>query len=176
MALSVGPRWEFPAGVIVEQARPRDSLLTLALHRSVLAEGQWFLTSETEFGITVEDRDAQIRATASHASQLFVVARLPGTSVAGFAVVTTGPLLRMRTTGRLELMVGSAHRGRGLGTALMSACVSWAESSPLHKLGLAVFADNDRAIALGFGQVQELAAGRAAGRLVAAGCASRPAG
>ena len=133
---------------MVEPARLRDALPTLALHRRVLGEGRWFLTHESEFATTVEERELQIKAPMASDEQIFLVARAQGHRVAGFLFVTTGPLRRMRGTGRVQLMVDHRLRSRGLGKALMSACVEWAEASPLHKLGLSVFADNDRAIKL----------------------------
>ena len=59
-----------------------------------------------------------------------------------------GSLLRLRNTGKLEVMVHPDWRGQGIGRALLEAGLAWAEGSPLHKVGLAVFATNERALHL----------------------------
>jgi RimJ/RimL family protein N-acetyltransferase len=53
--------------------------------------------------------------------------------------------------------VAAAWRGRGVGTALMEACVRWAREQGVHKLSLEVFPWNEPAIALyrKFGFVEE---------------------
>ena len=55
------------------------------------------------------------------------------------------------------MAVAHDWRGRGVGSALMSAAVDWAHEHRLHKLSLSVFAHNDAAIALyrKFGFVEE---------------------
>ena len=41
------------------------------------------------------------------------------------------------------------HRGRGVGRALLTAGLEWAIENPtIEKVGLSVFSDNERAIAL----------------------------
>ena len=46
-------------------------------------------------------------------------------------------------------MVGQAHRGEGIGRALLAAAIAWAtETEAVEKLSLSVFSDNVRAIAL----------------------------
>jgi putative acetyltransferase len=125
----------------------------------VLAEGTAFIT-------TVEELDAlggvayrrlvfeEIRRTAGAAMW---VARHGGRLV-GWLSVRPGPLAQMRHCGKIEVMVAAEARGRGVGTALLAACVAWAEQEPsLTKLGLAVFDDNQRALGLyrRFGFVQE---------------------
>jgi len=50
--------------------------------------------------------------------------------------------------GDLGMLVDHAWRGRGVGSALMAAAISWARIRGLHKLCLEVFAHNAAAIAL----------------------------
>ena len=133
----------------VQPARLRDALATLALHRGVLEEGRWFVTQPDEFGLTVELREQQIRLLNNLKNSCFLVARLPEARVAGFVTLTGGSLARTRHVARLELMVHAAYRGRGLGQALMTEAMAFAERSEvLRKVSLAVFEDNARAQAL----------------------------
>ena len=54
----------------------------------------------------------------------------------------------MQHCGKLEIMVSARHRGVGIGRALMAYALDWARESVLTKIGLTVYADNERAIAL----------------------------
>jgi RimJ/RimL family protein N-acetyltransferase len=59
--------------------------------------------------------------------------------------------------GELGMLVARAWRGRGVGTALVTAAIEWALAQGLHKLALSVFPHNEAAIALysKFGFVEE---------------------
>lgn len=46
------------------------------------------------------------------------------------------------------MMVRSDNRGRGVGSALLQACVEWAREHGAHKVTLSVFPHNEPAIAL----------------------------
>ena len=50
--------------------------------------------------------------------------------------------------GEIGMMVAAHWRGRGVGTALVSAAIDWARERGLHKLSLSVFPHNSAAIAL----------------------------
>ncbi len=145
------------AAVEIGPARALDALPTLALHRRVLEEQRWFISRPDELTVTVDERERHIRSAAAADSAVFLVARVPESRCAGLLTVVSGPLARVRHVGRLEVMVSPELRGRGIGRALMVAAVAWAERSPLQKLALAVFADNERAVHLyrSLGFVQE---------------------
>lgn len=132
----------------IVEARPRDALAIRALHRGVLEEGRWFVRMPDELPeVEAIERDLQ-RFQQSENSAWFL-ARLPEQQVAGMLVLVGGGLKRTRHVGRIEVMVDKRHRGRGLGAALLDHALDWAAGSQvLTKLSLAVFADNERAIAL----------------------------
>jgi RimJ/RimL family protein N-acetyltransferase len=50
--------------------------------------------------------------------------------------------------GEIGMMVAREWRGRGVGSALMTAAIDWARERGLHKLSLDVFAHNAAAIGL----------------------------
>lgn len=136
-------------GLIVEPAKTRDAHWTLALHRTVLEEGRWFVARPDELWTTVTLRERDIRRLGAADNGCFLVARLPGVRVAGFLTLTGGMWSRSRHVGRIEVMVDPAHRDRGIGRALLGAAIAFAEGSPvLDKLSLTVFADNERAVGL----------------------------
>jgi RimJ/RimL family protein N-acetyltransferase len=137
-----------PSGVRVEVAVPGDAPAILALHRRVLAEGEWFITEPDEFPEGVESKVAVIRDAARSENSVFLVARQQHALV-GWAQVVGGGRRRTRHVGRLEMMVDARARGTGVGSALLAAAVAWAEKNPaVHKLSLNVVAHNARAVAL----------------------------
>lgn len=134
--------------ILVAEAVPDDARALLALHMGVLGEGRWFITEAHEFSGSVEQRVRQIRDLARSPSSTCLVARQGG-AIVGYLTAQGGVLRRMRHSAKLEIMVAEEARGRGVGSALLAACVRWATDNPhLVKLGLNVFADNVRAIDL----------------------------
>ncbi len=135
--------------VKIEPARRRDALPTLALERVAVAAVRWIISYPEELLGSLDVREHQIRNLSASDGGCFLVARLPGVQVAGFVMVSVGSLQRTRHVGRLEVMVAAAHRGKGLGRALVQGAIAIAEASEvLRKLSLTVFADNHVAIAL----------------------------
>lgn len=120
----------------------------LRLHRAVLQERRFFITEPEEYRASVDDKVRLVRELDRASNSLFLVAR-SGAELLGFLTVRGGVLNRMRHTGKLEIMVGTEHRGKGVGRALMEAAIIWAEdNAEIEKLGLSVFVDNVRAIDL----------------------------
>lgn len=133
----------------VVTAGARDDLAILNLYRDVFAEERWFITTGPEFCLDLLQMQARIDAHRACSSSGVWVARGARGAVRGVLFATGGRLQRMRHTSKVEIMVARASRGCGVGRALLSHCVAWAEGSPVvEKLGLAVFADNEAAIGL----------------------------
>ena len=120
----------------------------LALRRRIHDEGIGFIRLPHEVVETIDDEEARITSHVG-ARGLYVVARLPGVRAAGLLTAHVGAFERMRHAAKLEVMVDPAHRGQGVGRALLEACCAWADAEPsVEKLSLSVFADNAPALAL----------------------------
>jgi ribosomal protein S18 acetylase RimI-like enzyme len=131
----------------ISQAGARDALPLLALHRGVLEEGGYFISEVDEYQVSLEAQTAWIGDCRASENSVILCAR--GPMLKGFVSVQGGALARMRHVAKLEIMVGRQHRGQGVGRALLTAALDWAEANPaVEKMGLSVFATNDRAIAL----------------------------
>ena len=140
--------------ITVREAATSDATRLLALHRSVLEERDYFITLPQEFSNNVYGIIQHIRACARQANSVFLVAEIDG-EIKGFLTIRGGTLSRMMHTGKLEIMVDRHARGQGVGRMLMDECLAWAANTPdIEKIGLSVFAHNDRAVklyqALGF--------------------------
>lgn len=134
--------------IVVREAVTGDAGAVLKIHRGVLEEQDFFITLPNEFKGSVYSVVQYIRAFSKEPCGLFLVA-LDGEEIKGFLTVRGSALSRMCHTGKLEIMVDSASRGLGIGRALMTHCMEWARNNEaLEKLGLSVFTNNERAIAL----------------------------
>jgi RimJ/RimL family protein N-acetyltransferase len=134
--------------LIVAQARVEDARGVLAVHLQVLSESRYFITEPHEFSGSVGQKARRIVELDRASNSTFLVAKCDE-RVLGYVTVQGGHLRRMRHTGKLEIMVAADARGMGVGNALMQATIDWAIRNPhLVKLGLNVFADNERAIRL----------------------------
>lgn len=143
--------------ITVRKAHIHDAGPLLRLHREVLAEGDWFITTSAEFAGSIDRRVRHLRELQRAPGSCCIVAELDG-DVVGFLTIQGGHIRRMVHAGKLEIMVAAAARGHGAGRALMARAMGWAEANPvLTKVGLSVFDTNERAIALytAFGFVEE---------------------
>lgn len=112
------------------------------------------------FAAVAEERDGIATEPPVDVEERAASWTLDGTfvAVAGTEIVGSLHLDRNRHGyGEIGMTVAREWRGRGVGSALLAAAIEWARECGLHKLSLAVFAHNDRAIALyrKFGFVEE---------------------
>ncbi len=140
---------ELDAGRLVIDLPGDDDVLELVqLQRAVLAEGRWFITEADEYMDSLQLQRATLRELQRQPNCIALVAKLDKRLV-GLLKVTGGSLRRMRHVGKLEILVAEDARGQGVGRKLLEAVLRWARENPhVLKLGLAVYAHNDRAIKL----------------------------
>ena len=137
--------------ILIANATDTDAAAVVGMYRRVLEEGEWFITYPDEFKGTEEWQAKVIREWNAETNSRFMVARISG-RIVGAISISGGTKERMRHVGMIEVFVDRSARGRGVGKALMSAAIHWAESNPiLRKLALHVFEDNGRAVQLYLG-------------------------
>lgn len=153
---------------VVRSARPADAARVLEAAREVFGTTTHTLTQADEFTLTPEQERAHLEAMLAGADSVFVIALReddPEGPVLGMADLKRAlPKRKLRHSLELGMSVISPWRGRGVGTALMSACVAWARSRPeIELVTLAVYADNAAGLALyrrfGFAQYALLPGG-----------------
>ena len=134
--------------IVIEDGVASDAAALVRVHLSVLEEGRFFITRPAEFAASAERKASLIEAFTRQPNCCFLVARLDGVIV-GMVSLRGGLLGRMAHVAKLEIFISAAARGRGVGRALMDAVLDWAiNNAALLKIGLSVFDDNTRAIAL----------------------------
>lgn len=143
----------------IRQALPSDARGYINLIRSILREQPPVDTpyDSDEFDPPVQRiRDRIIEVNDSDNS-VFLIAEAGGRTI-GALTCGGGSLKADRHMTSLGIYVAKAWRDRGVGSALMKACVEWAQASPIvERVELEVFAGNARAIHLyeKFGFVHE---------------------
>lgn len=116
----------------------------------VAKEGRWIGGEEAR---PHEVMRPQFTAYVEDPDRLAVVSETPADGLIG------GLMAHFARPGVIDvgMQLLEPWRGRGIGTALMSACVEWAREKDAHKLTLEVWPHNDAALALyrKFGFVEE---------------------
>lgn len=134
--------------LVIRDATEADAHATLSLRRAVLDEGQWFITEGDEYVDSLELEQSIVRQLNRQPNCLYRVA-LDGDALLGLIQLQGGALRRMRHVAKLEILVAEERRGQGIGSELLVDALDWARrSSAVSKIGLNVFAHNERAIAL----------------------------
>ena len=132
----------------IRQALPSDARGYINLIRSILREQPPVDTpyAPDEFDPPVQRiRDRIIEVNDSDNS-VFLIAEASGRTI-GALTCGGGSLKADRHMTALGIYVAKAWRDRGVGSALMKACVEWAQASPVvERVELEVFAGNARAI------------------------------
>lgn len=148
-------------GVVVRSAHASDAARVLLAARDVFTTSPHVLTQPDEFTLDeAGEREFIVKSLAAPDS-LFVIALpddSPNAAVLGIANLKRPlPKRKLRHTVELGMSVHSAHRGKGVGTALMDACVRWACGQPeLELMTLAVYQANaaGRALYTRFGFIE----------------------
>lgn len=126
-----------------------DAAGLVALRASVVAEGEFLVAEAGEFPLSIEAVIVRVRAgdAGPGSSRCLFVARARH-QVIGVVEIQPGAFRRNRHVGHLEVIVREDWRGKGVGRALMTRVLDWAQTSALSKIALAVYAHNLPAIAL----------------------------
>lgn len=111
-----------------------------ALFEAVAAEGRWI---GAELPVDRDERRASFERTlASPTGMSFVAVDDDGQIVGNIGVNLSGGVAEF------GMMIADGHRGQGIGSDLLQACLEWARSVEAHKVALSVWPHNEAAIGL----------------------------
>ncbi|MFM8998790.1 MAG: N-acetyltransferase family protein [Actinomycetota bacterium] len=127
----------------VRAARPGDARGMRDLVSAVAREGRFIRRTEAE-PLVVYRRRAR-RSWTDDGAELVAV---DADGVLGGVRIVRELHPATRHVASFGLLVRAEHRGRGIGRALLAEAIRWAEHVGVRKLELAVYPDNDAAIAL----------------------------
>jgi ribosomal protein S18 acetylase RimI-like enzyme len=126
-----------------------DGSLLVGLYESVAGEDRWI---GGEAPVSAGWADRVVAASVGRDDAAMLLAYLDGTAVGWISFSREGDVVD------LGMGVIDGYRSRGIGTAMMEAALTWAESVGAAQVRLEVFPHNDRAIGLyrkfGFAEVE----------------------
>jgi RimJ/RimL family protein N-acetyltransferase len=126
-------------------ARPTDGRGLAALFAAVRAEGRWLLTPPS--ALSQPSEAFFIGEMIRSHEGLTLVAEADG-EVIGNVLVSVERNTVSSHVGTLSIVVAAGWREVGIGSDMVRAAQEWCVGAGLQKLALAVFPDNERAIAV----------------------------
>lgn len=123
----------------------------------ILTDGTGMVLGPREFSVSLEEERAWIEGLLEHPTDLLLVAEHAGRLVANLDFHAERRE-QLRHGGEFGMAVAPGWRGRGLGTLLLEALISWASEQPeIERVGLKVIGSNEAGIGLyrKFGFVEE---------------------
>jgi RimJ/RimL family protein N-acetyltransferase len=126
-------------------ARPTDSRGLARLFAAVRGEGRWLITPPS--AVSEPSEAFFIGEMIRGEDGLALVAEADG-EVIGNILVSVERNVVSNHVGTLSIVVADGWRDVGIGSALVATAKSWARERGLAKVQLAVFPDNERAIAV----------------------------
>jgi RimJ/RimL family protein N-acetyltransferase len=140
---------------VIRPATPGDAPALVALARAVGSEPEGWLIADSTWRSVGEER-RYLRALKRYRHAAVLVAETPA-EIVGRLSIARDPHPASWHVADVGLMVAAGHRRRGIGRALLSSAVDWAQKAGVTKLELHVFPHNDAGIALyeSFGFVRE---------------------
>jgi RimJ/RimL family protein N-acetyltransferase len=134
-----GRRW------MLRPARPTDSRGLARLFDEVRSEGRWLVTPPS--AVSQPSEAFFIGEMIRGEDGLALVAEADGEAI-GNVLVTIERNVVSSHVGTLSIVVAQAWRDVGIGSAMVRAAQQWSAGRGLLKVALAVFPDNERAIAV----------------------------
>ncbi len=150
--------------VTVRSAVPEDAEAVIRYLEIGQPEFTKYVVSEPdEFNITAEQERDWILAQ-EHATGAMVLIAEAAKEVVGLLNCSVQSRRRIAHVGQIGMTLRRAYWGSGLGSAMMTLLIEWAQAHPvLEMLQLSVYADNHRAIRL-YRKCDFVEAGRLPGR------------
>ena len=134
-----GRRWT------LRPARPTDSRGLARLFSDVRREGRWLVTPPS--AVSQPSEAFFIGEMIRGEEGLTLVAEADGEAI-GNVLVSIERNVVSSHVGTLSIVVAEGWRDVGVGSAMVRAAQNWSAAHGLQKVALAVFPDNERAIAV----------------------------
>lgn len=137
-------------GCLVRTAAEADAAELLEFETHANATSPHAVREPDEVGRSLDEEREFIRQRRDATGHLMIVAREPAARgegpIVGALLFRNGERRKVSHHGHFGISVHALWRGRGVGTALMTAMLDWAAAHPvIEKVCLGVFATNTRA-------------------------------
>jgi len=134
-------------GFKVRRGRSVDFDAVSAVYAAVAAEGRW-IGAEAPVEWTSQGREAWCRTADEDAHGAWLLAEASAESDADGVVGYLSVKRSGREHAEFSMALLPAHRGRGIGGALLDAAVAWCQAGEVSKLTCQVWPHNGGALAL----------------------------
>jgi|SRR5690625_3740649 len=133
---------------VIREVTLDDASQLVDIQLSIANECLYMVSEPDEFNLTVLEESQRIRENIDKLGNTQLVAEVDG-NIIGFAVIRNEIKKRKAHIDVLGIFIQKEWRETGIGSALMNAMLESVKNNPLiEKVGLAVFANNERAIQL----------------------------
>lgn len=112
------------------------------------SETDLMLTYPDECTFTAEEESEYLRKKTESANEIEILAEVDGKVVGSAGIEAIGDKFKLRHRCDFGICVEKAYWGRGIGQALLNACIECAKKAGYEQMELQVVADNDRALAM----------------------------
>lgn len=134
--------------ILLRSATPVDAPQILKHVHDVFAEEEFLLSTLEDFHMTEEQEASWLQVNLDDPNKLVIVVQ-NDSQIIGMLNFRNGGRKRIAHVGELGMSVNKTWRDQGIGKALLSALILWAQQQPaIEKVCLEVFVTNTRAIAL----------------------------
>ena len=134
--------------ILLRSATPADAPRLLEHVHAIFAEGEFVLSTLEDFRMTEEQEAAWLQTNLDDPYKVVIVAE-GDSQIIGMLNFHNGERKRISHLGEFGISVNKLWRDQGIGRALLSALLLWAQhQSAIEKVCLEVFTTNTRAITL----------------------------
>ncbi|WP_245807644.1 GNAT family N-acetyltransferase [Halobacillus massiliensis] len=134
--------------VLIRTALVEDAAKILTYNQAIISNSPYLLTTEEEFNVTPEQQEDFLEKMLNEEGKLAILAEYEG-EIIGFLDFHNGHKKRLQHQGSFGMSVAAEFRNQGIGKALVTELLNWAENNTLiEKVSLEVFAENTIAISL----------------------------
>lgn len=134
--------------MVLRSATAADAPQLLEHVHAIFAEGEFVLSTLEDFHMTEEQEALWLQTNLNDPCKVVIVAENES-QIIGMLHFHNGERKRISHQGELSMSVNREWRDQGIGRALLSALILWAQRQPvIEKVCLEVFATNTRAISL----------------------------
>ena len=128
--------------ILVRSAQESDAPRIINYFKEILADSKVMLSQAHELNSTIEEYGNWIRNSNNSPSRLILLA-VYGIDIIGMIDFENGKRERNSHAGIFGMSVQKHWRGKGIGKALLTSLLDWAEASDtIEKVCLSVFANN----------------------------------
>lgn len=133
----------------IRSAMPTDAENIIAFTKEILNEDHFMVTELDEFTMTPEKEGEWINNINSSTNEVAILAEHNGELVGFLNFNGRANRKRLAHTGAFGMSVKKNYRSLCVGSVLLQTLIDWARAHPtIEKVSLAVFATNQKAIAL----------------------------